>query len=396
MTEYRFGIEEEFFVVNSTTLETVQHLPATFVKSCKNKLGERVSTELLQSQLELVSPILSSASSARDCILEQRSTAMRMAASHGFALIASGTHPASNWANQVTTASPRYQVVSDELKMLTRRNLLCGLHVHVEVPDPSRRVELMTRLQPYLPLFVALSSSSPFWRGHSTGLLSYRPVAYSELPRTGLPPVFQSAQEYDDLIELLTSSGAIPDASYIWWAIRPASRFPTLELRASDACTWAADSLALASLFRCLVRRLFVDKTAGIPMSRAGSPIVAENMWRACRESTKCTIIDASRRAAVPLTDWLDELIQWLGDDAAALGVGADLETLRAIPAQGTSAHHQRVIYEHALQRGKSSFGATREVVHWLNGATSGEIRQLPRSATGSKSDTRRFAPVPA
>lgn len=329
---------------------------------------------MLQSQIELVSPILSSPGSARECIREQRSTALRLAASHGLGLIAAGTHPAANWAGQVATTSPRYQIVSNELQMLTRRNLLCGLHVHVEVPDPSRRVELMTRLQPYLPLFVALSSSSPFWRGHSTGLLSYRPVAYSELPRTGLPPAFQNAQEYDDYVDLLTASSAIPDASYIWWAIRPSSRFPTLELRASDACTSAADSLALAALFRCLVSRLFVDGTAGIPMNHLATPIVAENMWRACRESTGCTIIDMSRRAAIPFTDWLDEMIQWLADDAAALGVETELKSLTAIPVRGTSAHHQRSVYERARQRGKSSFGATRDVVHWLKGATSGEL----------------------
>jgi carboxylate-amine ligase len=130
----------------------------------------------------------------------------------------------------------------------------------------------------------------------------------------------------------------------------------------------------LAALFRCLVRRLFVDGTAGIPMNHLVTPIVAENMWRACRESIECTIIDVSRRAARPFTDWLDGLIQWLADDAVALGVEAELESLRAIPARGTSAHHQRSVYEGARQRGKSSIGATRDVVQWLKSATAGEL----------------------
>ena len=112
--------------------------------------------------------------------------------------------------------------------MIGHRNMLCGMHVHVEFPDPARRVDVMTRMLPYLPLFIALSTSSPFWQGRATGLKGYRLAAYDELPRTGLPHLFRSDAEYDAYVDAMVRSGAMPDASHLWWAIRPSLKYPTL------------------------------------------------------------------------------------------------------------------------------------------------------------------------
>ena len=140
--------------------------------------------------------------------------------------------PARAGANSVQSPKDRYAKVMDDLQMIGQRNMLCGMHVHVEFPDPSRRIDVMTRMLPYLPLFIALSASSPFWQGRATGLKGYRLAAYDELPRTGLPELFRTTAEYDAYVDAMVSSGAMADASHLWWAIRPSLKYPTLELRA--------------------------------------------------------------------------------------------------------------------------------------------------------------------
>src|SRR5262249_5854237 len=139
---------------------------------------------------------------------------------------------------------------------LAMRNMVCGLHVHVEVPEPEARVGIMYRLIPFLPPLLALSTSSPFWQGHRTGLLGYRLTAYDELPRTGLPELFRTEQEYRRYVETLTAAGVIKDASFIWWAMRPSLAHPTLELRVADCCTHLEDALCIAALYRGLMRHL--------------------------------------------------------------------------------------------------------------------------------------------
>ena len=119
--------------------------------------------------------------------------------------------------------------------MIGQRNMLCGLHVHVELPDPDDRVDIMMRMLPYLPLFIALATSSPFWRARPTGLKGYRLAAYDELPRTGVPELFRTPAEYESYIAALVKAGVMEDSSYVWWAIRPSLKHPTLELRAPDS-----------------------------------------------------------------------------------------------------------------------------------------------------------------
>ena len=175
---------------------------------------------------------------------------------HGLGVAAMGTFPLAFWPEMTPTSKARYGAIMDDLQMIGSRNMMCGMHVHVAVPDLDARVNLMTRLTPYLPLFLALSTSSPFWQGHLTGLVGYRLAAYDELPRTGLPELFRTKEDYDEYIAALVGAGVIPNASYIWWAIRPSVGHPTIELRVADSCTRVEDAIAIAALFRCLVRAL--------------------------------------------------------------------------------------------------------------------------------------------
>ena len=167
--------------------------------------------------------------------------------------------------------------------MIGYRNMLCGMHVHVAVPDIDTRINLIMRLTPYLPLLLALSTSSPFWQGHLTGLAGYRLAAYDELPRTGLPELFRTNEDYREFVAALTWAKIIPDASYIWWAVRPSLNNPTIELRVADSCTRLDDAIAIAALFRCLVRALDRDRALNAGFDRVGRAITQENKWHAQR-----------------------------------------------------------------------------------------------------------------
>src|SRR6185436_12196217 len=129
--------------------------------------------------------------------------------------------PTALWREAQQTDKQRYDTVMHDLQMIGQRDMLCGMHVHVELPDPDLRIDVMCRMLPYVPLFLALSTSSPFWQSRCTGLKGYRLAAYDELPRSGIPPLFRTREEFDAYVAALVSSGVMVDSSYVWWAIRP-------------------------------------------------------------------------------------------------------------------------------------------------------------------------------
>ncbi len=227
---------------------------------------------------------------------ELRRTVAEMAGRHGLAILAAGTHPTAHWREALQTSKERYDTVMHDLQMIGQRDLLCGLHVHVELPDGDERVDVMCRMLPYLPLFVALSTSSPFWQERRTGLKGYRLAAYDELPRTGVPELFRTQEEFDAYVAALVRAGVIEDSSYIWWAIRPSLNNPTLELRAPDSCTLVEDSIAIAALYRTLARHLFFNRWRNADIDAVARAIVVENKWRAQRYGVHGTFVtDAGR-----------------------------------------------------------------------------------------------------
>jgi carboxylate-amine ligase len=227
----------------------------------------------------------------------------------------------------------------EDLRVVGQRNMLCGMHVHVQLPDPAKRFGVMCAMIPYLPLFIALASSSPFWNGRATGLKGYRLAAYDELPRTGLPELFCAEHQYRSYVEGLTRSGVMPDESYIWWAMRPSMRHPTLELRAPDSCTKLEDAIAIASLYRALARHLFGRLADADQVTVLDRAIAVENKWRAQRYGVDCSFVTKS--GPVALVDFLSELIDRVADDAEYLQCRREVEHCKTIALSGSSADHQ-------------------------------------------------------
>jgi carboxylate-amine ligase len=290
-----------------------------------------------------------------------------VAAEYGLAILAAGTHPTAFWRHAQQTVKERYDTVMHDLQMIGQRDLLCGLHVHVELPDPGERLDVMYRMLPYLPLFLALSTSSPFWQSRRTGLKGYRLAAYDELPRTGVPELFRTRAEFDAYVAALVQAGVIADSSYIWWAIRPSLENPTLELRAPDSCTLVEDSIAIAALYRTLARHLHFNRWCNCDLDAVGRAIIVENKWQAQRYGVHATF--AGEDGAVTVADMLERVIFDTAADAAALGCAAEIDRCRAIVGAGTSADAQLAVFAAHHESGDYD-AALRAVTGWIAAAT--------------------------
>jgi glutamate---cysteine ligase / carboxylate-amine ligase len=364
---FKFGIEEEFFLVDADTKSASRAMPAALLKAAKAATGGQVTGELLQAQIEIATLPHTDMRTAREELRFLRQTVAAIAAEHGLAILAAGTHPTAVWRDMQQSESARYDAVMDDLQMIGQRNMLCGLHVHVELPDPDERVDVMTRMLPYLPLFVALATSSPFWHSRPTGLKGYRLAAYDELPRTGVPELLRTKEEYEAYVAALVRSGVMQDASFVWWAMRPSRRHPTLELRAPDCCTLVEDSIAIASLYRSLARYLTRKPWINAGIDAVARAITVENKWRAQRYGVRGTLV--GELGAVSLPEMLDQVINDIAPDAAALGCLRELMRCRTIARGGTSADTQLAVFEAHARLGDPTQGL-RAVTDWIAAAT--------------------------
>jgi glutamate---cysteine ligase / carboxylate-amine ligase len=364
---FTFGIEEEYFLVDAETKSVARGMPQAFFDAARKATDGHVAGEFLQSQIEVVSSPHTSIAEARRELRQLRQTLAAVAAQHGLAFLAAGTHPTAVWGDSLQTQKERYDAVMHDLQMIGQRNMLCGMHVHIELPDPDARFDLMYRMLPYLPLFLALSTSSPFWQSRRTGLMGYRLAAYDELPRTGVPELFRTKEEFDAYVAALVRAGVMEDSSYVWWAIRPSLNHPTLELRAPDCCTLLDDTLAIAALYRVLSHHLYNNPWRNADMNAVSRAIVVENKWRAQRYGVHGTFV--GEEGAVTVAEMLDRLIHETAPDIDALECATEIRRCQAIAAAGTSADAQLAVYE-AHRKDESRDCALRAVTDWIASAT--------------------------
>ena len=305
---------------------------------------------------------------AREELRHLRQTVAKVAAEHGLAILAAGTHPTADWGRSQQTEGDRYDAVMDDLQMVGQRNMLCGLHVHVELPDPDERVDVMTRMLPYLPLFIALATSSPFWRSRPTGLKGYRLAAYDELPRTGVPELFHTKEEFDAYVDALVKAGVMQDSSYIWWSMRPSLKHPTLELRAPDVPTLVDDSIAIAALWRSLARRLTRNPSLNGDLNAVSRAIVVENKWRAQRYGVHGTLRRRRRRGHRRRNDRAGDR----GDGGGRRGARLPLRDAAAAAPSSAPAprrtRRSRCSRAHGKKEGRAD--ALQAVKDWLAVAT--------------------------
>jgi carboxylate-amine ligase len=252
------------------------------------------------------------------------------------------------------------------MQTLASRLVICGMHVHAGIEDDELRIDLMNQAAYFLPHLLALSTSSPFWQGQPTGLKAYRPTVFGDLPRSGLPEHFASAQEWRQMLYLLQETGLCDDATKIWWDVRPSARFATLEMRICDICTRLEDAITIAALWQSILAMLYRLRAGNQTWRRYRRTLVEENKWLAQRHGIAAELADFGILARQPFEVLLEEIIELVRDEAMRLGCLPEVLRAREILGRGTSADRQLAVYEEVRAAGADESEATRAVVDWL------------------------------
>ncbi len=375
------GIEEEYFLLDRVSGEVVADPPRTMLEECEGLLTGQVSPEFLRSQIEVETRVYRTVGEARADLASLRATVAKVAAKHGLAPLAAGTHPSAAWNAQKHTDAERYNLLARDLQALARRLMTCGLHVHVGIDDDDLRIDLMNQVAYFLPHLLALSTSSPFWNGEDTGLMSYRLAVFDGLPRTGLPDRFDSYGEYQRFVAGMVAADLVDDATKLWWDVRPSARFPTLEVRLCDMCTALDDGIAIAALYQCLLSMLYRLRRDNQRWRIYPRGFVQENRWLAQRYGTAATLVDFGKVERIAYAELLEEIIALVAEDAERLDCVAEVAHARRIAARGTSAHRQLIVYNDAIAAGADRAEALGAVVNALIAETVDGLEAKARAA---------------
>ncbi|MDX6501116.1 MAG: glutamate---cysteine ligase / carboxylate-amine ligase [Blastocatellia bacterium] len=342
--QFTLGIEEEFQIVDPETRELRSHV-SEFLEEGKMILGEQIKPEMIQSMIEVGTGICHNIQEARADISNLRGVIASLAEKNGLKIVAASTHPISRWQDQKIFDDERYELLVQELQTVARSLLIFGLHVHVGIPDRERQIHIMNASRYFLPHILALTTSSPFWMGHNTGLKSYRSEIFKQFPRTDIPDHFDSYPGFQRYVELLVKTGCINDGKKIWWDCRPHPVFPTLEFRICDIPTRVDDTVAIAALFQAIVAKLtkLMEKNLGFRLYRR--MLIQENKWRAVRWGLEGKMIDFGKQKEVPTRDLVLELLEFVDDVLDDLGSRKEIEHIHTILERGTSAEEQLRVY---------------------------------------------------
>ena len=289
---FTLGVEEEYQLLDARTLDLVQHIDTMLDAVAGHELEGRINPELMQSVIEITTPICRSAGEVMQELSKLRAYITEVAHANALRVGSAGTHPFSLFERQRITAKDRYRALIDQMQYVARRELIFGMHVHVAVDDPEKAIKVVNGLLPQLGPLLAMSASSPFWRGEATGLASSRQMVFSAFPRSGPPPRFRDYADYADVVGQLERSGCIADYTHIWWDIRLHPRLGTVEVRICDAVTRVEDAVAIAAYCQALVKQLCEQHEAGQEIPSYHRILTSENKWLAARYGLEAPVMD--------------------------------------------------------------------------------------------------------
>jgi carboxylate-amine ligase len=344
---FTLGVEEEYMLLDPETFDLVQHVDTVLTAAQNGEFSERIAPELMQSVLEISTPVCKTAGDIDHELRRLRGHVTQTAHDQGLRVGSAGTHPFSLFERQRITARDRYRNLVDQLQYVARRELIFGCHIHVAVDDQEKAIHVMSALLVHLADLLALSASSPFWRGEPTGLSSSRQMVFAAFPRSGPPPRFSGYDDYAEVVGQLEKTGCIADYTHIWWDVRPHPRFGTIEVRVMDAITRVEETVALAAYVQGLVKHYSELYDAGKEMPSYHRILVAENKWLAARYGLEAPLMDlaAGRRNRVPVAQLIRRALRDVEPHARELGSDRELEGIRDILGRGNGADRQLRVF---------------------------------------------------
>ncbi len=341
---YTLGVEEEYMLLDGESFDLVQHIDTVLAAISGHELETHINPELMQSVLEIATPVCRTAGDVDRELRRLRGYVTGVAREDNLRVGSAGTHPFSLFERQRITARDRYRHLIDQMQYVARRELIFGLHIHVAVDDPERAIQVVNGLLAHLSSLLALSASSPFWRGEATGLSSSRQIVFAAFPRSGPPPRFSDYADYAEVVGQLEKTGCIADYTHIWWDIRPHPRLGTVEIRICDAVTRVQDAVALAAFCQALVKHYCERQERGGEIPSYHRILTTENKWLAARYGLEAPVMDLAtgRRNRVPVAQLVRRTLRDIEPHARELGSERELEGIREILARGNGADRQR------------------------------------------------------
>ena len=344
---FTLGVEEEYMLLDPETFDLVQHVDTVLTAVQNGEFTERIGPELMQSVVEISTPVCRTAGDIESELRRLRSYVTEIARSQDLRVGSAGTHPFSLFERQRITARDRYRNLVDQLQYVARRELIFGLHIHVAVDDPEKAIKVTSALLLHLAELLALSANSPFWRGEPTGLASSRQMVFAAFPRSGPPPRFHDYADYAEVVGQLEKTGCIADYTHIWWDIRLHPRFGTIEVRVMDAVSRVEDTTALAAYVQGLVKYYSDRYDAQEDLSSFHRILTTENKWLAARYGLEAPVMDllTGRRNRVPVAQLIRRTLREIEPHARELGSDRELEGIRDILSRGNGADRQLRVF---------------------------------------------------
>jgi len=342
---FTIGIEEELMILDADGLDLAQAIEP-ILEAVPKELAGQVKPELMQSVLEIATTPCEDVAAAGEELRLLRRTVAEIAERRGLLLAASGTHPFALWEDQEIVDRPRYLEIADELQMIARQELIFGTHVHVAIEEPDRAIYVADGLRRYLPLLLALSANSPFWRGMNTGMMSARTAVFRAFPRAGIPPHYGTWEDYSNRVEQMMRGGAIDDYTYLWWDVRPHPNLGTVETRIFDQQTELDHTIALSALTVSLAHAFSAQFDEGAPNVDYPTELIDDNKVRAALRGMEGELVDFLHGKRVEAPAMARTLLGELQDHAVELGCEAELAGIGEICRGGTGSRHQLEIWD--------------------------------------------------
>jgi carboxylate-amine ligase len=338
---YTVGIEEELMILDRETLE---HVNAIERLQQETPHGD-VKPELMESVLEISTVPCADLGEADAHLRGLRRQVSDSAEREGLCIGSAGTHPTGRWEDQRITGSERYRDLVDELRWVARQELIFGLHVHVGLDDADKAIHVANGMRVHVPILLALSANSPFWRGDETGLRSTRMPIFRAFPRVGIPPYYDGWADYEQRIEFMVEAGVMADYTWLWYDVRPHPTLGTVEIRAMDAQTHVEHTLALTALIQAMVKELCEHYDGNGKLADYPWQMLDENKWLAARHGLEGELVDLPERESVSARDLAKRLYERLREHAQDLGGADALEGILDLVDNGNGAFRQRKVY---------------------------------------------------
>jgi glutamate---cysteine ligase / carboxylate-amine ligase len=344
---YTLGVEEEYMLLDGESFDLVQHIDTVLAAVAGHELETRINAELMQSVLEIATPVCHTAGDVATQLRRLRGYVGEIARERDMRVGSAGTHPFSLFERQRITAKDRYRALVDQLQYIARRELIFGMHVHVAVDDPEKAIQVVNGLIGHLAELVALSASSPFWRGEATGLASSRHMVFAAFPRSGPPPRFRDYADYAEVVGQLERTGCIADYTHIWWDIRLHPRLGTIEIRICDAVTRLDDVIAITAFCQALVKHYSERFDAGEEIPSFHRILTTENKWLAARYGLEAPVMDlhTGRRNRLPVAQSVRRTLRLVEPHARELGSEQELAGIERILRRGNGADMQLRVF---------------------------------------------------